>query len=44
MPTRIVEGRKAPDFSLEDAARVADAAKHPAQVLEQIRGEAPAGK
>jgi len=23
-------------------ARVADAAKHPAQVLEQIRGEAPA--
>jgi peroxiredoxin Q/BCP len=25
-------------------ARVADAAKHPAQVLEQLRGEAPAGK
>ena len=25
-------------------ARVADAAKHPAQVLEQIRGEAPAAK
>ena len=82
MPTRIVEGRKAPDFSLEDAggkrvstadfkgkdvivyfypkddtpgsapdgdvrkhwARVADAAKHPAQVLEQIRGEEPGGK
>src|SRR4030095_287953 len=115
MATKIVEGRKAPDFSLEDAggkrvspadfkgkdvivyfypkddtpgcdaartvstaggsaadkmmygkktkgvirstvwigpegvvrkhwARVADAAKHPAQVLEQLRGEAPAGK
>ena len=25
-------------------ARVADAAKHPAQVLEQLRGEGPAGK
>ena len=25
-------------------ARVADAAKHPAQVREQLRGEAPAGK
>ena len=83
MPTRIVEGRKAPDFSLEDAGgkRVSPAdfkgkdvivyfypkddtpgctkeawkagvvvlsadgaASHPAQVLEQIRGEEPGGK
>ena len=66
MPTRIVEGRKAPVYFYpkddtpgctkeacgfrDDGnvrkhwARVADAAKHPAQVLEQIRGEDPGGK